>query len=153
MMRIMRCSSVHSSGARKLIERILEGEFKYRAKKRPDIIDIKGFYQKGKGNFWVAIGDGRVVGTIAIKDYGRNRGYLKRMFIDKEFRGSGLAQKMLRHALSHAKSKGFSAVYLATVKKMKAAIRFYEKNGFRRIERLPRDLPDFGDTEFYIMRL
>jgi hypothetical protein len=41
---------------------------------QPDLLDIAGFYQQGDGNFWVAVCDETVVGTIGLLDIGNRRG-------------------------------------------------------------------------------
>ena len=33
---------------------------------QPDLLDIKRFYQQPGGNFWVALSDGSVIGTIGL---------------------------------------------------------------------------------------
>ena len=35
---------------------------------QPDLLEIETFYQKDHGNFWIAIYDGKVVGTVALLD-------------------------------------------------------------------------------------
>ena len=37
---------------------------------QPDLLSIKDFYQTGNGNFWVAIQDDTVIGTISLLDIG-----------------------------------------------------------------------------------
>ncbi len=48
---------------------------------------IPDFYQSGKGQFWVAVGDGPVVGTIGLKDIGNNQTALRKMFVAADVRG------------------------------------------------------------------
>jgi hypothetical protein len=35
---------------------------------QPDLLDIPNFYQNGVGNFWVAVGDDKVVGSLSWHD-------------------------------------------------------------------------------------
>lgn len=37
---------------------------------QPDLQDIQNFYQHGAGNFWLALCEEEVVGTIALLDIG-----------------------------------------------------------------------------------
>ncbi|MGE5678674.1 MAG: GNAT family N-acetyltransferase, partial [Pseudomonadota bacterium] len=55
-----------------LILSIQQGEFgiPITREDQPDLSNIPGFYQPGKGNFWIALWDGQVVGTIALIDIG-----------------------------------------------------------------------------------
>jgi len=43
------------------------------AKDQPDLCNIKGFYQKGNGNFWVALFNEKVIGTISLLDIGKRQ--------------------------------------------------------------------------------
>jgi ribosomal protein S18 acetylase RimI-like enzyme len=153
MARIIRYGNEYKSSTRKFILGILCGEFGWGDTKRPDLDDIRGFYQEGKGEFWIALAGGEVIGTIAIKDYGEGRAYLKRMYVEKGHRGTGLAKKLLDTALNYSRERGLREVFLGTVPEMAAANKFYSKNGFERISELPGDLPEFGDTVFYRIRL
>lgn len=132
---------------------ILNEEFGLDNIERPDIDDIKGVYQKNGSNFWIAIENCKVVGSVALINYGNKRGYLKRMYVDKEYRGSGLAKRLLDNVLIYARTSSLKQIFLGTIEGMVAANRFYKKNGFERIEKLPADLPDFGDTIFYKLEL
>ncbi|GEM47889.1 N-acetyltransferase [Deinococcus cellulosilyticus NBRC 106333 = KACC 11606] len=121
---------------------------------QPDLLDIQNFYQQGQGNFWVAVQDGQVVGTISLLDIGNNQGALRKMFVHPDFRGKpfGTAQKLLEVLLSWAREKGMKEVLLGTTAKYLAAHRFYEKNGFVQMEAedLPANFPRMQvDTRFY----
>lgn len=147
--KIIEYNDEYKSSTKEFILGILDGEFGLGSTKRPDLDDIRGFYQKNKGNFWIALEGGEVVGSVAIKDYGKGRAYLKRMYVSREQRGTGLAKKLLDTALEHARGAGFREVFLGTGPEMVAANRFYSKSGFKRISKLPEGLPGFGDTVFY----
>ena len=62
-----------------LILEIQQKEFGIAIRKedQPDLADIKDFYQAGYGNFWVALCDDRVVGTISLKDIGNRQSALR----------------------------------------------------------------------------
>ena len=61
--------------------------FDIRAEDQPDLLNIANFYQTGSGGFWVALSDGDVVGTIALRDIGNNQGALRKMFVKDTHRG------------------------------------------------------------------
>src|ERR1700754_920058 len=65
---------------------------------QPDLRSVKEFYMRDNGNFWIALSEQNVVGTIALVDIGYQQVALRKMFIHKNFRGSlhSLANKMLR---------------------------------------------------------
>lgn len=74
-----------------------------------------------------------MIGTVAIRDFGDDIAKLKRMFVDHDYHGKGVGQKLLDHALDFAKVQGFREVILNTHPLMKRAHRFYEKNGFVKV--------------------
>jgi GNAT superfamily N-acetyltransferase len=127
-----------------LILPIQQNEFKVpiTIKDQPDLQNIPLFYQKGNGNFWVAIGEDEVVGTIALIDFGDGMGALRKMFVHRDHRGkkSGVAQLLLNELRQWCKSKSMKEIFLGTIDSMHAAHRFYEKNGFS--ELLKSELPE-----------
>ena len=135
---------------------ILQSEFDFAVTldQQPDLLDIPNFYQKDNGNFWIALSDGVVVGTISLLIIGNGRGALRRMFVKESFRGKkyGLARSLLDALLQWCLTIGVREVYLGTTEKFLAAHRFYEKNGFTEIQKpaLPSRFPGMtGDTKFY----
>lgn len=139
-----------------LIVSIQRGEFDLpiTAEQQPDLGDIPGFYQVRGGNFWVALRDGRVVGTISLLDIGNAQGALRKMFVHRRFRGArtGTAARLLDALLAWCAARGVGEIFLGTTPHFHAAHRFYEKNGFREIPRsaLPPAFPIMEvDTRFY----
>ncbi len=127
------------------------------AEQQPDLQDIPGFYQQ-RGGFWVALAGGRVVGTIALLDIGNRQAALRKMFVDREFRGAGpgVAQRLLEALLDSARERGTREIFLGTTAVFLAAHRFYEKNGFSEVGRaeLPPAFPVMAvDSTFYRRRI
>ncbi|MBI9089122.1 MAG: GNAT family N-acetyltransferase [Desulfobacterium sp.] len=125
---------------------------------QPDLLTIPAFYQKGKGNFWVALDQGQVVGTISLLDIGNGQVALRKMFVAKEYRGAetATAQRLLNRALNGSREQGVAEIFLGTTSKFKAAHRFYEKSGFLLIpkSRLPQRFPVMAvDTRFYTYKI
>lgn len=123
---------------------------------QPDLKDIAGFYQKGHGNFWVALDGGKVVGTISLLDIGNAQVALRKMFVAASHRGKehGTAARLLEAAIAWARAQGVRQIFLGTTDKFLAAHRFYEKNGFRLIEKstLPPAFPVMVvDSRFYAL--
>jgi N-acetylglutamate synthase-like GNAT family acetyltransferase len=108
---------------------------------QPDLTTIPEFYQKGTGNFWVAICDNQVVGTIALIDIGNAQVALRKMFVLEKFRGGKYktGQLLLDQAETWMKEKGVQQVFLGTLDFFHAAKKFYRKNGFEEIGK--NDLP------------
>lgn len=120
---------------------------------QPDLDSIPDFYQVRNGNFWIAIECGHVVGTIAMTDIGNRQGALRKMFVNRDYRGNGsTARKLLQTLIDWSRIRSMDEIYLGTTEKFLAAHRFYEKFGFVRIakEQLPASFPIMKvDTRFY----
>jgi N-acetylglutamate synthase-like GNAT family acetyltransferase len=136
-----------------LILTIQQKEFNVPIKRedQPDLETIPDFYQ---GTFWVATISENIVGTIALIDFGDNNAALRKMFVKKEFRGSefNLASKLLKTAINWCQINQIEKIYLGTFRVLRAAIRFYEKNGFNEvaIAELPINFPRMEvDTNFF----
>lgn len=128
------------------------------AEDQPDLLDIETNYHQTGGGFWGAKCNGELVGTIALIAFGHHGGAIRKMFVRKEFRGKELsiAQKLLDTLIDYCRAHGITDLYLGTVEKLQAAIRFYERNGFVRIAKadLPESFPLMAvDTTFYHLQL
>jgi len=149
-----------AAGVTNLIVGIQRGEYEIAitADDQPDLSSIPNFYQTGAGNFWVAIAEDEVVGTLGLRDIGEGDVALRKMFVAAKFRGEPhrVAQRLLDAALAWAAEKNSRAIYLGTTSRFLAAHRFYEKNGFELVspEVLPETFPLMAvDTRFYRRRL
>ncbi len=121
---------------------------------QPDLLTIESFYQKGAGNFWVTLEEEQLIGTIGLIDIGNQQGVIRKMFVDKDFRGKemGVARGLLNTLFSWAKNHGLVEILLGTTDRYHAAHRFYEKNGFREAQKLelPKNFPVMAvDSRFY----
>lgn len=112
---------------------------------QPDLLDIENFYRLPGGNFWAAFYEGKLVGSIALIKISESEGVIRKMFVNKEFRGKeyGLAQLLMNRLVEYCASVGITDIYLGTVDVLKAAIRFYERNGFEFLDKseLPATFP------------
>jgi putative acetyltransferase len=125
---------------------------------QPDLLMIPEFYFKGNGRFWVAILDEELVGTIALIDCGEQVGTIRKMFVKAEFRGKeyGVGQRLLDTLETWARKHDMNYLCLGTVEKLKAAMRFYERNGYTLLakDNLPNLFPLMKvDTHFYEKKL
>jgi ribosomal protein S18 acetylase RimI-like enzyme len=139
-----------------LILNIQQNEFQVpiTINEQQDLLNIPSFYQHGKGDFWVAKAGEEIVGTIALIDCGENIGTIRKMFVKKEFRGKehGIAQRLMDILEASSRENNIKNLYLGTIEKLQAAIRFYERNGFTLIEKqhLPSVFPIMAvDTHFF----
>jgi hypothetical protein len=56
---------------------------------RPDLLQIPEVYQTGNSNFWVALDNECVVGTVALLDIANQQCVLKYMYVNKEVSWKG----------------------------------------------------------------
>ena len=90
-----------------------------------------------RAGFWVALDGDIPVGSIAIKPLSEDASELDAMYVTPEFRGTGVAQKLMRTVEEYARQQGFTLIRLRTGAPQPESVRFYQKMGFRRI-------PSFG---------
>jgi len=156
MVKIVEHSLQYEQDVISLILNIQQNEFgvPVTLKDQPDLLKVKDFYQQGKGNFWVAVEDEKLIGTIALVDMKDGNVALRKMFVEAASRGKekGIAALLLQKAFDWCNDKKIQNIYLGTVEVLKASHRFYEKNGFVRVEikNLPASFPRMPvDTIFY----
>lgn len=156
MVKIVEHDLQHEQDVVDLILNIQQNEFgvPVTLKDQPDLLKVKEFYQQGNGNFWVAVEDEKLIGTIALVDMKDGNVALRKMFVEAASRGKekGVAALLLQKAFDWCHDRKIQNIYLGTVEVLKASHRFYEKNGFVRVEikELPASYPRMPvDTIFY----
>jgi GNAT superfamily N-acetyltransferase len=140
-------------GMQKLFEQYismtLDGELK-------QLLEV--FSEAKRSTFWVVESANAIVGSFGIESHGIHDTELRRMYLDKGYRGLGIAQRMLDYALAEARALGFTKMIVSTAQIQKAADRFYRKNGFRLIrtevaDNMTTKQAGGGLTRFYFERV
>lgn len=80
--------------------------------------------------FYLAVDGERPVGTGALRAIDTDHGEVKRMYVDPDYRGSGVAADILRTLEDDARVRGWTRVVLETGDRMLAAQRFYTREGY-----------------------
>ncbi|MFZ2177113.1 MAG: GNAT family N-acetyltransferase [Rhodococcus sp. (in: high G+C Gram-positive bacteria)] len=91
-----------------------------------------------KGDVWVAVSDGKVVGSVTIAEpsspyadvAGPGELEFRMLAVSPDARGVGVGSALVRHVLDVAYDRGDRAVVMSTQKEMEAARRIYDRNGF-----------------------
>ena len=78
--------------------------------------------------------DKKAVGCGAIKKFDNTSVEVKRMFVSKDDRGKGVAQKVLQELETWAKELGCKKCVLETGKRQVEAVKFYQKCNYKVIE-------------------
>ena len=157
---IERVGNAHSQQIINLILPIQQIEFgvPITLEDQPDLLNIEANYHATGGNFWAALYNEKVVGTIALIGIGDGQGVIRKMFVNKDFRGKeyGIAQQLLESLIHYCRSENITDLYLGTVDILKAAMRFYERNNFVKIDKqnLPAAFPIMSaDNVFYHLEI
>jgi putative acetyltransferase len=79
----------------------------------------------------IAYNNGQAIGCGAIKEYATDVMEVKRMFVDRAFRGQGIAYRILTELEQWAQELGYTTCILETGNKQLEAIRLYEKAGYQ----------------------
>lgn len=95
---------------------------------------IHEMYAPPHGALFVVYDQNEAIGCLGLRKIGDGVGELKRMYLKESYRQKGIGKMMLDAALEKARSIGYQKVRLDTLDTMSPAMRFYEKNGFSKIE-------------------
>jgi GNAT superfamily N-acetyltransferase len=97
-----------------------------------ELIRLKEIFAPAKRNaFWVVVINGEIIGSFGIESRGEDTTELRRMYLDRPYRGRGIAQRMLLCAENRARNLGFSTLILSTAEIQLAALAFYRKSGYQ----------------------
>ena len=133
-MMIKTFSGEYTLEVRDLVLSVLKGEgFEYDPVKDFDLEDIDGYYLDNGGIFYLALVDGEVVGTGAVRGVDSDVCEIKRIYVRKDCRGKGIGKRLFLTALGFAETN-YSKGLLKTDAGLKDAIGLYLRNGFRPIK-------------------
>jgi GNAT superfamily N-acetyltransferase len=121
----------HAQGFSALVvDTLREFGFEYDPELDRDLADPRATYVA----FWIALVDGDVAGSVALRDLGGDVFELKRMYLRSALRGHGVGKRLLSTALDWSRANGARTVRLDTSERMLTARHLYESAGFVRVE-------------------
>ncbi|MCR5529089.1 MAG: GNAT family N-acetyltransferase [Saccharofermentans sp.] len=85
----------------------------------------------------IAESDGIAVGCGGLKMYSRNAIEIKRLWVDKEYRGNHIATEIMERLEDRAEREGCTRLILQTRPSMEEAISLYTKRGYKQIDNYP----------------
>ena len=94
------------------------------------VYDFAAQPRNSHAEMWVADVEGQPVGSIMLQEDEPELGHLRLFILEKEYRGTGIADALLGKAMEHAKAWGFSHIFLTTAEPLTAARKKYAKLGF-----------------------
>lgn len=99
--------------------------------------DVKEIIEGSSNCFFVAREpvSNKIVGMLTLIIYRIpvwKKGWIEDLVVDKEFRGKGIATKLINYAIKNAKTKGVSSLNFTSRPERETANRLYEKLGFKK---------------------
>ena len=122
----------------------------------PEVDWMSRAYAAPRHGYFVLVRDGRVLGGAGVAPLaGGDAGTceLRKMYFLPEARGLGAGTAMMARCLDAARAFGFRQCYLETLTGMDAAMRLYERSGFRRIASSMGATGHGGCNRFYLLEL
>lgn len=121
-------------------------------KEERDLLGIATAFNKKRGSFWVALDEsGAVVGCCGLAPAGPDhpaRVELKKVYVAKRVRGTGLGARLLGWAEHRARQIGAAVVELWSDTRFLEGHRFYERSGYVRGS-FTRELHDLSNSVEY----
>lgn len=120
----------------------------------PNLGSFFQLYSEDKCAYWVAEVDGEVVGGVGVGKIADIADIceLQKMYCLPAARGTQISHTLMRTALDFAK-KYYKGIYLETLDNMTAAQKFYEKYGFRRLDKPIGNTGHFSCNVCYLREL
>ena len=122
----------------------------------PEVDAMCAAYDRPGAAYFVVEAGGRVQGGggVAPLDGGPDGVCeLRKMYFLPGLRGLGAGAALMARCLDAARGFGFARCYLETLTGMDAAMRLYERSGFRRIDHAMGDTGHGGCNTFYLREL
>ena len=90
-------------------------------------------YSKPEGTLLIAYDGAKAVGCVALRKWDSDTSELKRMFVQQEYQGHKIGQRLLQQILDIAQELNYKRVRLDTLSSMKPALTLYRLYGFYEI--------------------
>lgn len=122
----------------------------------PEVDWMSRAYAEPRSAYFVVEREGQVIGGGGIAPLLGGDGdtcELRKMYFLPEARGLGAGAAMMARCLQAARDAGFDRCYLETLVGMDAAMRLYERTGFKRIDAPLGATGHGGCNTFYLLKL
>ena len=119
-----------------------------------DLRDLEANYPQRGGLFEVIEdADANLLGSFGLYPINNTTCELRKMYFLPELRGLGAGATLMARCLEAARGFHFRQCYLETLRGMNAAMRLYERSGFRRIDHPMGATGHGGCNTFYLLDL
>lgn len=122
----------------------------------PEVDWMHRAYSAARSAYFVVERDGRVCGgggIAPLKGGNADTCELRKMYFLPELRGLGAGAALMARCLDAGRGFGFRRCYIETLTGMDAAMRLYERSGFRRIDKPLGATGHGGCDRYYLLEL
>ena len=122
----------------------------------PEVDWMARAYAEPRCSYFVVEKDGEVLGGAGVAPLINGEEdvcELRKMYFLPELRGQGAGAAMMQLCLDAARAHGFRRCYLETLRGMDAAMKLYERTGFRRLPGPMGATGHGGCNAFYLLDL
>ena len=104
-----------------------------------DLADIPGNYlSHPRGNFWVVVSGGLVVGMVGIQPTEQpEEAELRRMSVSSSVRRQGIGTRLLKTTEDFCREKGYRRICLSSVDILQPALAMYSRFGYTTVKEEP----------------
>lgn len=134
----------------------IEAQLNIKMAEQADIFEIPTYYQATGGEFWLALDQQQVVGSIALLPLTTHTAVLKKFFTYPKYRGQPqrLGAQLFQTFLAFAQQHQYHTIVLDTPEGEPRSHTFYEHHGFHQIARSELTTPyAFPDRNSRLYRL
>ena len=107
-----------------------------------DLDNLAEHYGGKREIFLIAEKNGKIIGTVAIKEDGDRMALLRRIFVHKDYRGKGYGAKLLAKVMEFCFEHNYKTVTFRGTDKMQTALQLCLKNGFKK-----SNISELGDFQ------
>ena len=104
---------------------------------RDDPQKLQAVLQGRSSGWWIATLAGKAVGCVVLRELSSipHAAELKRLYVQPQARGRGIADKLMDRLEDFARSQGLQSIYLDSYGDLKTAIALYRQRGYEECER------------------
>ena len=115
---------------------------------------LSAYYDRPGRAYYVLLDGETVVGGVGVAEFDDLPGgcELQKLYLAPAFHGRGLGSQMIRYIEDRARALGYRQIYLETHTALQAALRAYERCGYRQIPR-PASVIHTTMDRFYLKDL
>lgn len=118
---------------------ISQGQIDYMVEKFQSLKAMENQVRDENYIYFGVYADGKLAGYFGVKPE-ENKLFLSKLYLHKDFRGQGIATKMLEKIFEYGRSLGKKSVYLTVNKYNKQAIDVYNAKNFKIIDSVVTDI-------------